>query len=139
MVLLVHRRGFVAMSRRLYRRDPQTMRCPRRVTSKERSRLASMVVLVEDVGVERQRPTIANRLLGAVGRPYRTLDEVPGEHVPRAPVAGIFEVLLVPPQSSRVDDEHLVDGRVHQAVASPTVAIMRSAPRLEPCVPARTG
>src|SRR5450759_3691179 len=91
-----------------------------------------MAVLVEDVGVEPQRPTIANRLLGAVGRPHRTLDEVAGEHVPCPPVAAIFEMLLVPPQSSRVDDEHRVDGRVHQAVPPASVAIMLSAPLPEP-------
>jgi hypothetical protein len=33
-------------------------------------------------------------------------------------VAAIFEVLLVPSQSGRVDDEHRVDGRVHQAMAA---------------------
>jgi hypothetical protein len=58
--------------------------------------------------------------------------------MPCMPVAAIFEVLLVPPQSSRVDDEHRVDGRVHQAVASPIVAIMRSAPRPEPSAPVQT-
>src|SRR5450756_1012616 len=81
-----------------------------------------MVILVEKVGVEPQRPTIADRLLRAVGRPHRLLDEVPGEHMPCAPVAAIFEVLLVPPQSSRVDQEHRVDGRVHQAVPPASVA-----------------
>jgi hypothetical protein len=40
-------------------------------------------------------------------------------------VAAILKVLLVPPQSSRVDDEHRVDGRVHQALPRVFVAIMR--------------
>jgi hypothetical protein len=38
------------------------------------------------------------------------------------PVAAILKVLLVPPQSSRVDDEHRVDGWVHQAVPPAFVA-----------------
>jgi hypothetical protein len=45
-----------------------------------------------------------------------------GEHVPCTPVAAVFEVLLVPPQSSRVDREHRVDRRVHQAVPPAFVA-----------------
>jgi hypothetical protein len=35
--------------------------------------------------------------------------------MPSVPVAAIFEVLLVPTEGSRVDDEHRVDGWVHQA------------------------
>ena len=52
--------------------------------------------------------------------------------MPCTPVAAVFDVLLVPPQSGRVDDEHRVDGRVHQAVPPASVATIRSAPLLEP-------
>ena len=63
------------------------------VGHEERSRPALSLVLVEHVGVPRQRPTVADRLVGAVRRPHRMLDEMPGEHMPCAPVAPIVEVL----------------------------------------------
>jgi hypothetical protein len=47
--------------------------------------------------------------------------------MPCTPVAAVVEVLLVTPQSSRADDEHRVDGRVHQAL--PPVSVACSMPR----------
>ena len=62
----------------------------------------------------RQRPTVADRLLGAIRRPDGTLDEVAGEHMPCPAVAAVLDVLAVPAQGGGVDREHRVDGWVHQ-------------------------
>jgi len=56
-----------------------------------------VVVLVQHEGAETRRPTVPDNLVRGVGRPHRSLEEMPGEHMPSVPVAAILKVLLVPP------------------------------------------